>query len=226
MSWPRLLVLVRHAESEGNVLSVDDRAAFEKSTKDYALTERGREQAKITGQYLRDKYGPFDTYYTSYYERAKETMRIMYPGAKVYEDPRLREGERGIWHMMTRAEVERTYPNELIRKERDGLYHYRPYGGENWPDMELRIHSFLGTLARDYGDNDSVLIVVHGHWLILFQRLIHHFSIQEAVDRYRGKIADNASVTVYGISPRRHLTLVEKECCTPWLERSSPALAI
>jgi broad specificity phosphatase PhoE len=220
MGWPQLLVLVRHAESEGNVLSVDERAAFEKSTMDYALTPRGREQTRLTGGHVQDKYGEFDVYYTSYYTRAKETMAIMYPDAKVYEDPRLREGERGIWHMMTRAEVERMYPNEIVRKERDGLYHYRPYGGENWPDIELRIHSFLGTLARDC-DGMRCIVVVHGHWLILFQRLIHHFSIQEAVDRYHRKITENASVTVYR-SKNDRLVLCEDEHAVPWKGRLAP----
>lgn len=220
MGWPKALVLVRHAESEGNVLSVDDRAAFEKSTKDYALTPRGREQARLTGEYLRKIYGTFDVYYTSYYERAKETMHIMFPDAKVYEDPRLREGERGIWHMMTHAEIERAYPNETVRKERDGLYHYRPYGGENWPDIELRIHSFLGTLARDYTDQ-NVLVVVHGHWLILFQRLVERFSIDEAVRRYHEAVTANASVTVY-LGSAKHLVFFNEACLTPWEGKLPP----
>lgn len=215
MGWPGTLVLVRHAESEGNVLSPDSRANFEKSTKDYGLTALGREQARMTGEYMRKKYRPFDVYYNSYYERARQTMRIMYPDAKVYEDPRLREGERGIWHTMTRAEIELAFPHEAVRKERDGLYHYRPYGGENWPDIELRIHSFLGTLARDCAGK-SVLMVVHGHWLILFQRLIHHFSIEEALERHRSSVTDNASVTVYHSSFNGQLLLCKDECLTPW----------
>lgn len=126
-------------------------------------------------------------------------MEIMCPGEDVYEDPRLAESQRGIWHVMTSAEVEARLPFEVIRKTREDLYHYRPLGGENWPDVELRIHSFLGTLHRDYGGKD-VLMVVHGHWLVLFQRLVHRFSIDEAMERYRSKICPNASVTIYNSS--------------------------
>ncbi|MBI5732887.1 histidine phosphatase family protein, partial [Candidatus Jorgensenbacteria bacterium] len=105
MSWPKSLVLVRHAESEGNVLSADERAKFPVSTWEYPLTERGQEQAKATGLYLHKEFGAFDTYYVSYYTRSKETMGLMYPDAKVYEDPRLAEGQRGIWHIMTKREI-------------------------------------------------------------------------------------------------------------------------
>ncbi len=218
MPWPSELVLVRHAESEGNILSVNERASFNLATHAYPLTEKGRRQAVITGQFIFDTYGDFDIYYVSYYRRSMETMELMFPYAKLYEDPRLAEAQRGIWHAMTREEIRQYYPGEIIRKEREGLYHYRPFGGENWPDVELRIHSFLGTLSRDYGKR-KVIIVVHGHWLILFQRLIHHFSIDEALKKYREAVSANASVTVYrsfendGWS-RLHLTEINN--FVPW----------
>lgn len=200
MGWPKTLCLVRHAESEGNILSVDERAATPIATHDYALTAKGREQARITGEYLKQKFGDyfFTTYYTSYYRRAKETMQLLFPdldkqGFKVYEDPRLAEAQRGIYHTMTHEQIAACFPGELERKEREGYYHHRPIAGENWPDVELRIHSFLGTLNRDY-EGENVLIVVHGHWLILLQRLLERFSIAEAVNRYKGGVAENASV--------------------------------
>lgn len=196
MAWPKLLCLVRHAESAGNVLSVDERAQTPVATHDYPITARGQEQAKITGEYLRKLYPQFDAYYTSYYRRAKETMKLLYPNVKVYEDPRLAEAQRGIYHTMTKEQIAQRFPEELERKEREKLYHYRPFGGENWADVELRIHSFLVTLSRDYEDQ-NVLIVVHGHWLILFQRLIERFSIEESIRRYQEAVVDNASVTTY-----------------------------
>lgn len=188
------------------MLSVDERARFETATHDYALTERGRQQALRTSRYLRALYGEFDVRYVSYYRRSCETMGLLYPGAKVYEDPRLAEAQRGMYHAMPSSRVAELFPSEIARKEREGLYHYRPWGGENWPDVELRIHSFLGTLSRDCG-GQKVAIVVHGHWLILFQRLIHHFSINEALARYRSGVFENASVTTYTSSAGDHLTL-------------------
>ncbi len=218
MPWPKQLVLVRHAESEGNVRPDPDvRAAYEVATHAYPLTDMGRRQAACVGAWLREAYGTFDIRYTSYYARAKETMALMCPGERVYEDARLAEANRGIYHTYTREEIRTHFPKELERKEREGLYHHRPIGGENWPDIELRIHSFLGTLARDCGGK-SVLIVVHGFWLILFQRLMHHFPIEEAEARYKGQVVPNASVTAYESSELTggRLTLMSDEPAVPW----------
>ena len=201
MGWPRNLVLIRHAESEGNVLTVDDRARYDMATHEYPLTGRGRAQAYHTRLWLEKEFPDgFDVRYVSYYVRSKETMAILQPGLKVYEDPRLAEAQRGIYHSMTREEIARHFPMELERKDREKFYHYRPWGGENWPDVELRIHSFLGTLARDC-EGKNVIMVVHGHWLLLFQRLIHHFSIDEAMERYKQGVFENASVTLYRGDP-------------------------
>ncbi|MFA6536181.1 MAG: histidine phosphatase family protein [Candidatus Paceibacterota bacterium] len=196
MAWPKLLVLVRHAESEGNVRTSAERAKYPVSTWEYPLTPHGEWQSGWAGDFVKREFGQFDVRYVSYYERSRQTMRIMFPHGKVYEDPRLAEAQRGIFHTLTNEEVAQRYPEEVRRKKLEGLYHYRPPGGENWPDVELRIHSFLGTLNRDC-DDKKVIMVVHGNWLILFQRLIHHFSIKEAVRRYKNATFDNASVTWY-----------------------------
>ncbi len=217
MGWPKLLVLVRHAESEGNVLSRNERVKMSTSSHAYKLTERGRKQAELTGEFLKEKFGTFDAYYVSYYTRSKETMAIIYPEAKTYEDPRLAEGQRGMWDTLTDEEMLKKFPEELERKKRDGLYHYRAPGGENWSDIELRIHSFLGTLSRDY-EGQSVLMVIHGHWLTLFEKLVHHFSIEEAVSRYHKATKENASVTIYEgrtVDGRSRLVLTE-ENIVPW----------
>ncbi len=216
MGWPRLLVLVRHAESEGNLRSSDERAKYGVPTHKYNLTPRGRKQAEITGEYLRQRFGYFDVYYVSYYNRSKETMAVMYPGAPVYEDPRLAEAQRGIWHTMTEEEIRYRFPEEIERRDREGLYHYRPLGGENCPDIELRIHSFLGTMNRDYDGQDAILSV-HGQWEIYLQRLVHHFSIDEAIKRYHERTAENASVTIYeGKTINGKSRLVFSEYIVPW----------
>ncbi len=199
MAWPKKLVLVRHAESEGNVLDVRERATSEIATYAYKLTEKGRKQAEATRDWLSKNVEPFDVRYVSYYTRSRETMSIIQPGLSSYEDPRLAEAQRGIYHTMTNEEIQKYYPGELIRKEREGYYHYRPWGGENWPDIELRIHSFMSTLTRDCAGK-NVVIVVHGHWLMLMQKLIEHFSIEEALDRYKKGVYKNASVTMYADS--------------------------
>lgn len=218
MGWPRRLVFVRHGESEGNVLTTDQRAGFCLATHEYPLTPKGRMQAAITGAYLRERFPEgFDAVYHSYYRRAKQTAQIAFPNRRLYEDPRLAEAQRGIWHTMTKEEILQYFPKEVERKEREGLYHYRPLGGENWPDVELRIHSLLGTFSRDY-DGKNLAVFGHGNWFILLQRLIQRFSINEALRRYREEIIDNASVSVYeGVMEGGKSRLVlREENIVPW----------
>lgn len=216
---PALIVLVRHAESEGNIRTADERAKHVVSSCHYRITERGVAQAKQTGEYLKKNFGDFDSYYTSYYTRTKETFSHLYPEVTPIIDPRLAEAQRGIYHIHTTAEIQRFYPGELLRKEREGKYHYRPPGGENWPDIELRIRSFLQTLQEEHA-GERVLLVVHGHWLVLFQRLVQNFSIEEAFHRYEvAGPSENASVTVFkGLEEggKSKLVLVT-ENTVPWV---------
>ena len=61
-------------------------------------------------------------------------------------------------------------------------------------------------------------MVVHGHWLILFQRLIHRFSIDEAMAKYKAGTFANASVTTYQgemIEGRSRLVL-KSQNIVPW----------
>ncbi|OHA46918.1 MAG: hypothetical protein A3A80_01060 [Candidatus Terrybacteria bacterium RIFCSPLOWO2_01_FULL_44_24] len=60
----------------------------------------------------------------------------------------------------------------------------------------MRAHSFFGTVARDYAGMD-VLTVVHGLWLILARKLIHHWNIDQTVAEFNDRPIENASVTVY-----------------------------
>lgn len=197
MGCPKRVVFVRHAESEGNVLPVKERPKFNKSTHLYNLTERGQRQAEITGAYLKSRFGDFDYYYSSYYERAMETMRIMYPEAPIMEEPRVAEIQRGIWHALTDEQVAEQCPWEVVRKEREGYYHYRPQGGQNWPDVEMLARSFGETLNRERVDR-TILVTTHNHWLQLWQKVHKNSSWRDALERYmRGDAFQNASVTIY-----------------------------
>jgi len=89
-----LPVLTWHVEPEGKALLVDENSLFEKFTKDYALTEYGKLQAKIASECICGKYGDFDISYTL---RAKQTMEILLSRSQCcFEDPRLRGAERGL----------------------------------------------------------------------------------------------------------------------------------
>ena len=221
MGWPRRLVLIRHGQSEGNVLSMEERVNLDVSTYKYKLTDIGRQQAAMTGAYIAKRFPDgFDSIYCSYYDRARETAHIVFPDACIREDACLAEAQRGIWHTMTHEQVEARFPEEILRKERDGYYHYRPLGGENWPDIEQRIQTFLLKLNQEC-EGESVCVVGHGHLFVCFQRVLDHLSIDDAIARYRANYFDNASVTIYNLkSLRRRMRLVLAcEPIVPWANK-------
>lgn len=194
--WPKQIVIVRHAESEGNVIQADDHSLPETANHQFFLTpEKGRQQATITGQYLQAHY-QFDACFASTFRRTQETLSLMYPGVAPIIDARLDEVWRGIWYTMPKAEIEQHYPAEARTKKREGWYHYRAPGGQSGQDVDLMIYSFLADL-REFWGGQRVLIVGHGTWLIYFWRLVGGFSLADGEKRYHEQKFRNASVTVF-----------------------------
>ncbi|MBI4434822.1 histidine phosphatase family protein [Candidatus Uhrbacteria bacterium] len=222
--WPERIIFVRHAESQGNTMTADERADCSRGTNLYELTAIGRRQAEITGAWLRERFSEPDGFYTSYYTRTGQTAALLYPDRTPYVDERLAEAQRGIWHIRPRLWIEHHMPWEIDARKRAGDYHYRPPGGESWPDIELRIRSFNHTIHRRYAGKTLVL-VVHGHWLLLWRKIAHHWTIDDAVSSYarRGPhaLAANASVTIYrgvGDEHGRHIIVPDPDqpYVVPW----------
>lgn len=195
MSWPSQIVIVRHAESEGNAKTPTDSSFRNKANHSFSLTDEGRKQAKITGNYLKEKYGRFDVYICSTFKRTQETLSVMYPEVTPVIDSRLDEMWRGIWHTMTEEEVAKYYPEERRIWDREGWYHYRAPGGQNGQDVELIICSFLYHLREFFGGK-RILVVGHGTWMIFLWRILFNHSVAEAEAKYKSNKYKNASVTV------------------------------
>ena len=193
--WPKQIVIVRHAESEGNAKKADDNSMTEVANHQFSLTVAGQEQALTTGEHLRVNY-EFDAFFVSTFERTQQSFALMFPEVKPIVDSRLDEFWRGIWHTMSEEEAVQAYPQEVRIKEREGLYHYRAPGGQNGQDVDLMIYSFLSDLRELYA-NKRLLIVGHGTWMIFFWRIMRGLSIKEAEARYKSNKYHNASVTVF-----------------------------
>jgi broad specificity phosphatase PhoE/cyclophilin family peptidyl-prolyl cis-trans isomerase len=180
--YPSRLVIVRHGESEQNValdlpedsIDIDKIAAIRDA--DIKLTERGQLQALQTGKYLAAT-ARFDVCFSSPYLRAIRTAeliakRLGYP-LKIYKDNRLREKEFGRLHGLLPKNIKERFPIEYAARERDGKYWYRFPGGENYPDVEMRISSFIEKVARQYAGR-SILVVTHQVPFKLFRAIFQH----------------------------------------------------
>jgi broad specificity phosphatase PhoE len=195
--YPNRIILIRHAESVGNIRSREEQRCFPVGTNKYGLSPRGREQARITGEWMREHYPAPDRIIFSYYARTNETVRIIYPDLPLREDALLAERDRGMWTNATEEEVQKLMPWEIRRRDEQGSYHYRPMGGENIPDVEQRVREFRRSIHSNYSEK-TIVIVGHSQWILLWQKIVHGWSMEETMKRF--DVQDwvaNASVTIY-----------------------------
>lgn len=210
--WPTNLVIVRHAESERNIWKeiATARGEFVYGGKvrdmDLSLTPDGEKQAVATGRQLGTRF-KFDRAFVSPFKRTIETARLMiepfqYP-VEMIEDERLREIDFGILDGLTKHGIAHFHPEEKDRRAKLGKYHHRPPGGENYPDVALRLHSFLGTLTRETA-GESVLVVCHSVVVLIFRKLLERISEQDllAMDAAKEQEVRNCSVTHYAFDPQ------------------------
>jgi broad specificity phosphatase PhoE len=220
LGWPHRLMLVRHAQSVGNLAA--DRAHEEGASRldldardaDVELSETGREQAEAFGGWLAEL--PDDERPTlalaSPYARAAETARIALAtsglGLELRLDERLRERDLGILDGLTGKGYAELYADEAARRKRTGKLYYRAPGGESWSDVALRVRSLLSTMREEYAD-ERVLVVSHQAVVMSFRLVLEGLDERTLLDIDSSSPLANCSVTRYDLDPStRRLALV------------------
>ena len=140
--------VTRHGETEWNVLNkVCGRTEVE-------LTEKGREQARLLGEGLKDK--GIEVIIASPMKRAYETGRIVAEKcgvAAVEVDDRLIEQDYGIYEGVDRKD------EGFLDNKRNFAFRYP--GGESMMQVAYRTYGLLEELRERYAGR-TVLIVCHG----------------------------------------------------------------
>lgn len=215
--WPDLLAIVRHGQSERNVAKEQAKASNARVVwgsnvrdVDTPLTPLGIQQATDTGKFLRDKAN-FDVLFSSPYMRTLQTSRHISEQLasmpRLIQEERIREIEFGVLDGLTHDGIRERYPDELARREREGKYWYRAPGGESRPDVALRVHSFLGTLTRDYRQK-KVLVICHSVVVLIFRRLLERWDEAKYMEVDREDDVLNCGITMYRYDPEaRRLNL-------------------
>jgi broad specificity phosphatase PhoE len=235
--WPAELLLVRHAESTGNVardlaestkaLTID----IAERDMDVALSDRGDEQARALGDWLcgLGRRQPAAVL-VSPYVRAARTAEIALERSgsdvPVVLDERLREREFGALDRLTRLGIEQRFPEEVSARARLGKFYYRPPGGESWCDVALRVRSMLDSLTREHED-ERVLIVTHEVVIFVFRYVLERLTEQNLLGIAAQHVLANASVTRY-VKPRtrnRGMTLVGYNDIAPLQDTGAPITA-
>ncbi|KAH7093584.1 histidine phosphatase superfamily [Paraphoma chrysanthemicola] len=190
MGKPRMIILIRHAQSEGNKNRDIHQFIPDHRVK---LTPHGVTQAEEAGRQLRSLLKPDDTiqFFTSPYRRTRETtegiLRTLtsddptpspFPRNKiqVFEEPRLREQDFGNFQPCS-AEMERMWQERADY----GHFFYRIPDGESAADAYDRVSGFNESLWRQFGDEDfpSVCVLVtHGLMTRVFLMKWYHWSVE------------------------------------------------
>lgn len=190
MGKPRLIIIIRHAQSEGN----RDKAIHQ-TTPDHrvGLTPEGHQQALEAGEKLRALLRNDDTlhFFISPYRRTRETTEGILSGlcsndpvpspfqrsrVKVYEEPRLREQDFGNFQPGSDE------TSRLWRERAEyGHFFYRIPNGESGADVYDRVSSFNGSLWRRFSEDDMsnvAIIVTHGLCSRVFLMAWYHYSVE------------------------------------------------
>lgn len=209
---PKDLVLVRHGQSEGNIVqrAFKDGPGMEippgfNQTHDwlYRLTPEGIEQAKAAGQWLLREFGPlevaFDERYTSSYIRTRETaIHIGGPACTWLIDDRLTERDWGIYNAVPPNERDQHFPHTQRIREQSSL-RWRPDGGEAlMSEVLLRFRNWLDTLHREQS-NKRVMAVTHGELMWVARYVIERMLPEEweAVETDKSQRIFNCDIIWY-----------------------------
>jgi 2,3-bisphosphoglycerate-dependent phosphoglycerate mutase len=199
----RELWLARHGESVGNVAASQAEAEglevipLEPRDADVPLSPVGVEQAEALSRWLQPRLSEFDSYWTSPYVRARQTLEIALgpdlATTVVFADERLRDRELGVLDLLTRTGVQARVPTEFERRRHLGKFYHRPPGGESWADVALRLRSFF----RDFGDTagDRAFVMAHDAVVMVSLYVLLGLSERELLEFAQANVVGNASVT-------------------------------
>ena len=144
---------------------------------------------------------PINVLYISPYLRTRQTAAkiiegLGYTPEHITLDERIREIEFGLLDGLDRRGIEVKYPEEIIRRAKEGKYWYRAPGGESRPDVKIRIRSFLDTVVRDC-QKMNVVVVCHSVVVLSLRAVLEKWGEDDYLQVDKENDVKNASLTHY-----------------------------
>jgi 2,3-bisphosphoglycerate-dependent phosphoglycerate mutase len=178
----RLLVLVRHGQSDWNLKNLFT------GWRDVGLTEKGVAEARAAGKRLKAQGLHFDIAFTSVLSRAQRTLDLVLEemgetNITVFKDQALNERDYGDLSGLNKDDARKKWGEEQVHIWRRS-YDVAPPGGESLKDTAARvlpyyIQEILPRVLR----GDNVIVVAHGNSLRALVMVLECLSPEEIVDR-------------------------------------------
>jgi 2,3-bisphosphoglycerate-dependent phosphoglycerate mutase len=178
----RLLVLIRHGQSEWNLKNLFT------GWKDPDLTDKGVAEARAAGKMLKAKGFTFDIAYTSTLIRAEHTLTLLLEelgktGLETVRDEALNERDYGELTGLNKDDARKKWGEEQVLLWRRS-YDVPPPGGESLKDTLARaLPYYLKRILPDVLSGKRVLVPAHGNSLRALIMAIEGLSPEEILKR-------------------------------------------
>jgi 2,3-bisphosphoglycerate-dependent phosphoglycerate mutase len=192
----RLLVLVRHGQSEWNLKNLFT------GWRDVDLTEQGIREAREAGRKLKGQGLAFDVAFTSSLKRAQRTLDLLLeemgqPKIPIFRDQALNERDYGDLVGMNKDEARKKWGDEQVHQWRRS-YDVQPPGGESLKDTVARalpyyVQEILPRVLR----SERVLVSAHGNSLRALVMVLERLSPEGILKR---ELATGVPI-VYRLNP-------------------------
>ncbi|MHC5307563.1 2,3-bisphosphoglycerate-dependent phosphoglycerate mutase [Bartonella sp. LJL80] len=176
----RILVLVRHGQSEWNLKNLFT------GWKDPDLTEKGHEEAISAGKKLKAQGLKFDIAYTSALHRAQTTCQHILdemgqPDLKTIKDQALNERDYGDLSGLNKDDARKKWGEEQVHIWRRS-YDVPPPGGESLRDTGARVWPYyMYNIQPHVLRGQTVLVAAHGNSLRALIMALEGLSGEEIV---------------------------------------------
>src|SRR5256714_6938167 len=181
----RLLVLVRHGQSEWNLKNLFT------GWKDPGLSEQGVAEAKAAGRKLKEQGLSFDIAFTSVLKRAQHTLdltlaEIGQTGLPTKKDLALNERDYGDLSGLNKDEARKKWGEEQVLVWRRS-YDVPPPGGESLKDTVARaLPYYVQEIQPRVLRGERVLISAHGNSLRALIMVLERLTPEQILKRELG----------------------------------------
>ncbi len=179
------LILIRHGQSESNL---NDKFAGQIDVK---LTELGRKQGQLTGEFLKNE--KIDAVYSSMLTRAYETAcyTAKHHNLTVIKNAGVNEINGGLWENLTYPEIKAKFPEQSSIWHTNIGFCYCEQG-ESVDQVRDRVYDAIEEIAKKHS-GQTVAIGTHGMAIRAFILKVQGLLLEDMQEKT--KWASNASVT-------------------------------